>query len=329
MKKILITGCAGFIGFHLSQKLFHNYEIHGIDSVNDYYDLDLKETRLKNLNTELTSFEKIDISNKKQLSEYFKKHNFDLVINLAAQAGVRYSLHNPQEYIDSNIKGFHNLLECCVNSNIKKLFFASSSSVYGANKKIPFSEEDVTDSPVSLYAATKKANETLAFSYSSLYDIETVGLRFFTVYGPYGRPDMAYYSFSEKILNDEEIVLFNNGNLQRDFTYIDDIIEAIDLLVAKSLTSKLTYNIQDNKNYFLFNIGNNSPVELHEFVEILEESLEKKAKIRYAQMQKGDVFKTFADIERLNKEIGYKPKTSLKKGLTKFINWYKSYKGIN
>lgn len=334
MKNILVTGAAGFIGFHLCSKLVTmGYNIIGLDNLNNYYDINLKFARLNELgfnkndvlekNKLIQSsvfdskmkFINIDLEDRINLPHLFLKNKFDYVCNLAAQAGVRYSIENPESYIDSNIVGFLNILECCRNFKIEKLVYASSSSVYGMSDKIPFIEEDKTDNPVSLYAATKKSNELMAFAYSHLYNIQTLGLRFFTVYGPWGRPDMAPMLFTNAILNQKELSVFNEGELSRDFTYVDDIIDGtIDLLI----------NEIDAK-YEIFNIGRSQPVKLLDFIVCLENELKIKVKKTFKPMQKGDVFKTWASIDKLNQKIGYKPKITLKEGIEKFIKWYKMY----
>ena len=324
MEKILVTGGAGFIGFHLTKRLLDlNYEVMAIDNLNDYYDVKLKEERLRILEKNSSfSFRKIDISNKEELENIFKENNFDIVINLAAQAGVRYSIDHPDSYIVSNIIGFYNILECCRNYPVKHLLFASSSSVYGKNKKVPYSTDDKVDQPVSLYAATKKSDELLAYAYSNLYDIKVTGLRFFTVYGPYGRPDMAYFSFTKNIIDDKEIKVFNNGDMYRDFTYIDDIVEGI-----IELLDKAPLKDENGVSYKIYNIGNNHPVKISKFIEILEKEIGKEAKKVYLPMQPGDVYQTYADITDLTKETGFVPKTSLEEGLNKFVNWYKEFYG--
>ncbi len=333
MKKILITGSAGFIGYHLTELLAsNNFDIIGIDNLNSYYNVNLKKDRLKQLEKfNNFKFLKIDLVDKDALFELFKKEKFENVIHLAAQAGVRYSIENPFAYIDSNITGFINILEACRNFPVKHLIYASSSSVYGANVKQPFSENDNVDHPVSLYAATKKSNELMAHTYSDLYKIPTTGLRFFTVYGPWGRPDMAYFSFTKNILEGKEIKVFNNGNLERDFTYIDDIVFAIEKLIDK--TPKETPDWDRVKAepstsfapYRVFNIGNNQPVKLLEFISTLEKLLGKEANKKFLPMQPGDVYSTYADISKLNNLIGYKPTTSIEEGLAKFVKWYKEY----
>ena len=314
-EKILVTGCAGFIGMHLCKTLLdEGYQITGIDNINNYYDQNLKKDRLEVLKKYKNFFfEKIDIVDYKSLDTLFKNFRPDKVVNLAAQAGVRYSLENPFAYIESNILGFLNVLECCRHNNVKGLIYASSSSVYGGNKKIPFSELDSVDSPISIYAASKKSNELMAYTYNHLFDLNVTGLRFFTVYGPWGRPDMALYIFTKKIMNGESIHVFNNGNMQRDFTYIDDIIEGI------------KYSIEKNYNCEVFNLGNNKVEDLMGMISLIETSLNRKAKIIYKEIQPGDVPKTFANIDNARKLLNYDPKVSIASGIPKFINWYKNY----
>jgi len=314
-EKILVTGCSGFIGMHLCKSLLDNdIVVYGIDNMNDYYDTTLKEKRLEILKKyKKFSYTKIDIVDYKNLDNIFKGFKPDKVVNLAAQAGVRHSLTNPNIYINSNINGFMNILECCRHNNIKGLIYASSSSVYGGNKKIPFSENDVVDNPISIYAASKKANELMAHTYSSLFNIHTTGLRFFTVYGPWGRPDMAMYIFTENILNNKPISVFNHGKMKRDFTYIDDIINGINFAI--------------NKNYKceIFNLGNNRHEDLMEIITILEQNLGKKADINFKRIQLGDVEKTYADIEKAKVMLGYKPKINVDKGIKNFIKWYMAF----
>lgn len=325
MRKVLITGVAGFIGYHLAKRLIaENIFVIGIDNMNDYYSVELKKDRLKNIGErDNFLFIEASIENMDVLEDCFKDYKPDIVINLAAQAGVRYSIENPKAYIDSNVIGFFNMLECCRRYPVKHLIFASSSSVYGANKKVPYSTKDKVDTPVSLYAATKKTDELLAYSYSKLYKIKTTGLRFFTVYGPFGRPDMAYFSFTDKIMNDKSIQIFNNGDMYRDFTYIDDIIEGI-----VRLLDYIPKEDENNAFYKIYNIGNNNPVKLMDFINILEESLGKSAKKEYLPMQLGDVYQTYADIEELKRDTGFAPKTKLSDGINKFVEWYKKYYGI-
>lgn len=340
MKKILITGAAGFVGFHLTQLLCsENYNVVGIDNLNDYYDVELKKSRLEKLRCFDSAqhdkgnfkFEKIDLVNKEKLFELFKTEKFDYVVNLAAQAGVRYSIENPYAYLESNLVGFLNILEACRNNPVEHLIYASSSSVYGANVKQPFSENDNVDHPVSLYAATKKSNELMAHTYSTLYKIPTTGLRFFTVYGPWGRPDMAYFSFTKNIIEGNKINVFNNGNLERDFTYIDDIIKAISKLIKKIPSENKNWDrlISEPSTSFapykIFNLGNNQPVKLMDFISILEDKIGIKANKVFLPMQPGDVNSTFADVTLLNDYVGYKPSTPIDIGLEKFVEWYKAY----
>ena len=318
INRILVTGCAGFIGMHLCKKLFElGYDVIGIDSLNDYYDVDLKLKRLSFLqNSPSFSFVKIDISNMNDLENIFKIYKPNKVVNLAAQAGVRYSLTNPHSYMESNIYGFMNVLECCRNFDVEGLVYASSSSVYGGNKKIPFSESDNVDSPISIYAASKKANELMAYSYNHLFGIRSTGLRFFTVYGPWGRPDMAMYIFANKIINNEPIQVFNHGQMKRDFTYIDDIIDGI------------VYSINKNYKCEVFNLGNNSSENLMEVVSLLEKKIGKKAIIQYEPMQPGDVSNTWADIEKAEQKLEFSPKTNIRSGINKFIDWYLDYSKV-
>ena len=316
LEKILVTGSAGFIGMHLCKNLLDNgYLILGIDNLNEYYDPNLKNARLKILSKyDNFSFEKIDISNFGSLEQVFKTYSPDKVVNLAAQAGVRYSLKNPHAYIKSNLVGFMNILECCRHYNVKGLIYASSSSVYGGNKEIPFSVHDRTDRPISIYAASKKANELMAATYSHLYGLNTTGLRFFTVYGPWGRPDMAMYIFTEKIMKEKPIPLFNKGVMKRDFTYIDDIVNGIISSIEKNYHSEI------------FNLGNNKSEDLMDVVKIIEKELDKKAMLNLLGMQPGDVTKTFANIDYTVKKLNYKPETTIYEGIPNFINWYKQYK---
>lgn len=337
IKKILITGAAGFVGFHLSKKLCEiGYEVYGIDNINDYYDVQLKKDRLEILKSfEKFSFNKIDIASRQELNIFWQKLKPEIVINLAAQAGVRYSIENPYAYIDSNLNGFINVLEGCRNFKVEHLIYASSSSVYGANRKIPFSESDNVDHPVSLYAATKKSNELLAHSYSSLYNIPTTGLRFFTVYGPYGRPDMAYYLFTKAIFEGKPIDVYNNGNMKRDFTYVDDIVTGIVSLIDKKPSKNLNWNFSDPDPsssfaaYNVYNIGNNKPVKLLDFINVLEETIGKKAVKNFLPMQMGDVEVTFANIDKLVNDIAFSPNTPIEQGLRHFVDWYEKYYSVN
>ncbi len=328
---VLITGVAGFIGSFLAEKLLksnNDIKVIGIDNLNDYYDVTLKEKRLEKLNKyDCFSFHKTDISDKNSLENIFKEYEPKVVVNLAAQAGVRYSITHPDCYISSNLVGFFNVLECCRNYPVKHLVYASSSSVYGDNAKIPYSVEDKVDNPVSLYAATKKSNELMAHAYASLYKIPCTGLRFFTVYGPLGRPDMAYFGFTNKLIKDEKIGIFNYGKCKRDFTYIDDIVEGIVRVIDGAPSGEVPYA--------LYNIGNSSPVNLLEFVEILGEELIKEgvlpkdfdmtSHMEMLPMQPGDVEVTYADTSALEKDFGYKPSTSLREGLSQFARWYREY----
>ncbi|MCU4175103.1 NAD-dependent epimerase/dehydratase family protein [Carboxylicivirga sp. N1Y90] len=321
--KILITGAAGFIGFHLSRLLASNgIEVVGIDSLNEYYPVRLKLDRLNELKQYKSfSFKTINICDKEALDVLFENERFSTVINLAAQAGVRYSIDKPYKYIDSNLIGFINVLEACRNNPVKHLIYASSSSVYGNSNDIPFSTNDRTDEPVSLYAATKKSNELMAHSYAHLYNIPITGLRFFTVYGPWGRPDMAYFSFTKKILKGDKIEVFNEGNMERDFTYIDDIVNAIEKLIDLPFDK----NGEQEKPYRLFNIGNNKPVKLMDFISTLEKHIGKQAIKEFLPMQKGDVYRTYADISDLEERINFTPATSIDRGLKHFIDWYTKY----
>lgn len=340
--KILITGVAGFIGFHLAKRLLdEGNTVVSIDNLNDYYAVELKHARLKELGIfeseeKSISYPKLtfyrnDICNKSFLDDLFEKEQFEIVINLAAQAGVRYSLINPQAYIDSNIQGFFNILEACRHHKPRHFIFASSSSVYGLNHQTPFSTHHHTDHPVSLYAATKKSNEMMAHSYAHLFGIPTSGLRFFTVYGPWGRPDMAYYSFTDRIINDKQIEVYNHGDLMRDFTFIDDIVEGIVRLAGKSPEVNTAFDFRNpdpatsSAPYHIYNIGNNKPVKLMEFIHVLELAIGKKARMDYKPMQPGDVYTTFADVSDLNSECGFQPKTPLAEGINSFVKWYKDY----
>ncbi|PHD54920.1 capsular biosynthesis protein CpsI [Bacillus toyonensis] len=331
--KILVTGAVGFIGFHLTKRLLaQDINVIGVDSINDYYDILLKKDRLKILKkNDNFEFHKIDISNKEKLIQLFKDRKVNIVINLAAQAGVRYSIDNPDSYVNSNLAGFVNILEACRQYNVEHLIYASSSSVYGANSNIPFTTKDPVDHPVSLYAATKKSNELMAHTYSHLFNIPTTGLRFFTVYGPWGRPDMAYYSFTRNIIEENTIRVFNNGDMKRDFTYIDDIVEAIIRLLDKP---PIYNGGWDNVNpdpsssyapYKIYNIGNNTPIKLMNFINILEKLIGKKAKIEFLPMQQGDVKETYADISDLQADVEFYPSTTIEEGLAHFVNWYNDY----
>jgi UDP-glucuronate 4-epimerase len=335
-KTYLVTGAAGFIGFHLSKRLLNEgCTVIGLDNLNDYYDVNLKKSRLEILEKESNfKFVYADLKDKEAVDKVFQENKIDIVVNLAAQAGVRYSLKNPYAYIDSNIVGFMNILEASRHNKVEHLVYASSSSVYGANKKMPFSTSDNVDHPISLYAATKKSNELMAHVYSHLYGIPTTGLRFFTVYGPWGRPDMALFLFTKAILKGEPIKVFNYGKMERDFTYIDDIIEGVVRVIANPPKSNENYDwtIQDPSTshapYKVYNIGNNKPVQLMEFIETLEKHLGKKAIREYLPIQAGDVPKTYADVDNLIRDVGFKPDTSIDEGIRKFVEWYKEYYGV-
>jgi len=331
--KILVTGIAGFIGMHSAKKLLDDgHEVIGIDNLNDYYDVTLKEDRLKLLEGYKSfRFLKLDIKDQKDVVDLFKKESPQRVLHLAAQAGVRYSIKNPYVYIDSNIQGFINILEGCRAIKTEHLVFASSSSVYGGNTKVPFSEHDNVDHPVSLYAATKKANELMAHTYSHLYQIPTTGLRFFTVYGPWGRPDMSPMLFTKAILADESIQVFNHGDMMRDFTYIDDIVTSVNETLFKTATPNSNFDGQhpdpatSHAPYRIFNIGNSHPIPLMQFIETIEDALGKKAIKKMMGMQAGDIKITSADTSELNQWVNFKPNTSIKEGVTRFIDWYKNY----
>ncbi|MCD8917516.1 NAD-dependent epimerase [Staphylococcus gallinarum] len=330
--KILITGAAGFIGSHLAKKLIaQQHEVIGVDNINDYYSVSLKEDRLKSIGDNHFTFYKLNLEDYEDLKEVFIKEQPEVVVNLAAQAGVRYSLENPRAYIDANVVGFMNILECSRHFDVKHLIYASSSSVYGANTSKPFSTSDNIDHPLSLYAATKKSNELMAHTYSHLYQLPTTGLRFFTVYGPWGRPDMALFKFTKAIVNDEAIDVYNHGNMMRDFTYVDDIVEAISRLIEKPAEPNPEWsgaNPDPSSSYApykVYNIGNNSPVRLMEFVEAIENKLGKTAKKNYMDLQAGDVPETYANVDDLYNNIDFKPETSIQDGVNKFIDWYLNY----
>lgn len=333
MQKILVTGAAGFIGFHLVQKLCaEGREVFGVDNMNDYYDVGLKEARLAELKKHNSfKFMKVNLEDARTMNQIFGEFKPDAVVNLAAQAGVRYSLDNPRAYVSSNLDGFANILEGCRNHDVQHLVFASSSSVYGANTKVPFSVTDRVDHPISLYAATKRSNEMMAHAYAHLYRIPCSGLRFFTVYGPWGRPDMAYFKFTEAIMKGEPIEVFNNGDMKRDFTYIDDIVEGVVRLIDKVATPNESWKPHNpdpatsSAPYRLYNIGNNNPVQLMDMIHYLEEALGKKAVTEMKPMQPGDVYETYADIDALEQAVGFKPSTDLKDGLQKFAAWYGEY----
>lgn len=335
MKKVLITGGAGFIGSHLSKKLIEeNYEVVNIDNLNNYYDVQLKKDRLNILLEKQIKTYNCNLEDTTEVMNIFKMERPDIVVNLAAQAGVRYSLTNPQAYITSNINGFTSILEGCRYYNVENLIYASSSSVYGANTTKPFSTSDNIDHPLSLYAATKKANELMAHTYSHLYNLPTTGLRFFTVYGPWGRPDMALFKFTKAIIDDEPIDVYNYGNMMRDFTYVDDIIEAISRLVDKPAQKNLEWTgsnpdpSSSNAPYKVYNIGNNSPVRLMEFIEAIETKLGKTAKKNYMDLQPGDVPETYADVTDLYNDIDFKPATKIQNGVNNFVEWYLEYYNI-
>lgn len=348
--KILVTGTAGFIGYHLAKKLLDRGDtVIGLDNINDYYDVNLKYARLNELginkedisNNKLVSssrypnhkFIKMDLANTNEINALFEKEKFDAVCNLAAQAGVRYSLENPHAYIDSNVKGFMNILEACRHNEVKNLSYASSSSVYGLNKSQPFKTSDHTDHPVSLYAATKKSNEMMAHTYSHLYGISTTGLRFFTVYGPWGRPDMAPMLFADAILNDRAIKVFNHGNMSRDFTYVDDIVDGIIKVIDNPAQSFNNFDAEkpgpdiSSAPYRVYNIGNNAPVQLLDFIVILEKSIGIEAKKNFMDIQPGDVVSTYADTNDLIKDFDYKPDTKLADGIGEFVKWYREFYG--
>jgi len=333
--KILVTGAAGFIGYHLCEQLLKlGHDVVGLDNINDYYDVNLKYARLKELgiseseiqyNKGISSnshgdrlqFIKINLEDQENLPTLFEENSFDVVCNLAAQAGVRYSIEKPMKYVESNIMGFANLLECVRNTKVKKLVYASSSSVYGLNEKTPFATHDNVDNPISMYAATKKSNELMAHTYSHLFGIETIGLRFFTVYGPWGRPDMAMFLFTDAILNDKPIKVFNEGNLSRDFTYVDDIVKGVINTIEKKNPNKSLYN--------LYNIGNGSPVKLNDYIKEIEVATGKVAERIMMPMQPGDVEQTWADTSALFKDYNYKPTTKIDKGIEEFVSWYKEH----
>lgn len=321
-KIILVTGGAGFIGYHLSKQLLeYDCTVIGYDNLNDYYEVQLKYDRLKDLEgREGYTFIKGDLADKEALGKLFQEYSFDIVVNLGAQAGVRYSIDNPDAYMSSNMVGFYNILECCRHYPVEHLVYASSSSVYGANKKVPFSVEDKVDYPVSLYAATKKSNELMAHCYSKLYGIPATGLRFFTVYGPFGRPDMAYFKFAKKIMNGETIQIYNNGDMMRDFTYIDDIVKGI-----ANILPNPPEEIETGAKYKVYNIGNNKPEKLMDYIQTLEKHLGREAKKEFLPMQPGDVYQTYADVSDLMHIFNFKPSTSIDEGLSKFVTWFKEY----
>lgn len=333
---VLITGAAGFIGFHLTRKLSDmGYRVVGIDNLNDYYEVSLKEARLAKLQEiDDFTFHRLDLEDKVRIDKLFAEQSFDYAVNLAAQAGVRYSLENPYAYINANVTGFLNILEACRHHPVKHLVYASSSSVYGANTRMPFSTHHTVDHPVSLYAATKKSNELMAHTYAHLYGIPSTGLRFFTVYGPYGRPDMALFLFTKAILDGEPIKVFNNGEMRRDFTYVDDIVEGVARLLphVAQPNPQWSGDAPDPASSYaphrVFNIGNNSPVKLLDFVEAIEESLGREAQKNFMPLQDGDVVATYADVTDLMDEVGFKPATDLKVGVQRFVDWYREYYNV-
>ena len=336
MSKILVTGAAGFIGFHLSRRLLQRGdEVVGLDNLNDYYDVQLKRDRLAQLDgTSGFVFHKLDLVDREAITELCADQQFDVVVNLAAQAGVRYSLTNPHAYVDCNLVGFVNVLEACRHTGMKHLVYASSSSVYGANRTMPFSVHHNVDHPVSLYAATKKANELMAHTYSHLYGLPTTGLRFFHVYGPWGRPDMAAFLFTKAILEGRPIDVFNHGKMRRDFTYVDDIIEGVMRVADRIAQPNADWSGEQPDPassvapYKVYNIGNNRPVELMRMIETLEQCLGKQAEKNFLPMQPGDVPETFADIDDLSRDVGFRPETSIEDGLAKFVEWYREYYGV-
>ena len=317
-KTILVTGSSGFIGMHLCNSLLKSsYQVLGLDNMNDYYNVSLKEDRLKKIKKNKNfKFFNEDITDLKTTQNIFKEYSPDMVVNLAAQAGVRYSIENPQAYIDSNVMGFMNILECCRYNKTEGLIYASSSSVYGENNKIPFAISDSVDKPISIYAATKRANELMARTYSHLYNMNTTGLRFFTVYGPWGRPDMAMYIFTDKISKSKPIEVFNYGDMKRDFTFIDDIIKGVEMALEK------------NYKFEIFNLGNSKPIRLIKIINLIEKNLNKKAKIKLTSHQLGDVTKTFADIKYSIEKLGYDPSIPIEKGIAEFIKWFQGYHKI-
>ena len=329
--KILVTGAAGFIGYHLVQSLLKDdHEIIGLDNFNSYYDVNLKRARINQIHNKKFSMFEVDLVDNKSLTSLFKKNDFDVVVNLAAQAGVRYSLTNPEKYIESNIIGFTNILEACRHNKIPNLVYASSSSVYGMNSEVPFDEDHSVDHPVSLYAATKRSNELMAHTYSHLFDLSTTGLRFFTVYGPWGRPDMALFLFTKAILDEEPIQVFNDGKMIRDFTYIDDIVSGVKGAILNSSKVTESDNVKlkpsiSSAPYRIFNLGNNQPVTLENFINAIETSTGKKAIKEYLPMQPGDVKKTFANIDKAVESLGFVPSTSIEEGVKKFVDWYIEY----
>ena len=336
-QKVLVTGAAGFIGYHLAKRLLDDgCRVVGIDNLSPYYDVALKEARLEGLRKETNfAFVQLDLVERQQMQDLFGRTDFDVVVNLAAQAGVRYSLENPHAYVDSNLVGFVNLLECCRQHAVRHLVFASSSSVYGANTRMPFSVHHNVDHPVSLYAATKKANELMAHTYSHLFQLPCTGLRFFTVYGPWGRPDMALFLFTRAILEDKPIKVFNHGKMQRDFTYIDDIIEGVVRVMGRLPQANPQWSGDEPDPgtsaapYKVYNIGNNNPVELTKFIEVIEDVLGKKAKKELMDIQPGDVAATYADVDDLMKDVGFKPATPIEVGVAGFVKWFRDFYGYS
>ncbi|EQB3927864.1 TPA: NAD-dependent epimerase [Klebsiella pneumoniae] len=334
--KFLVTGAAGFIGFHVSKRLLNDgHQVVGIDNINDYYDVKLKESRLEKLESPSFTFYKLDLADRDGMAKLFETEQFERVIHLAAQAGVRYSLENPYAYADSNLTGYLNILEGCRHNKVQHLLYASSSSVYGLNRKMPFSTDDSVDHPVSLYAATKKANELMAHTYSHLYSIPTTGLRFFTVYGPWGRPDMALFKFTKAMLEGKSIDVYNYGKMKRDFTYIDDIVEAIVRIQDVIPQPDPEWTVEEGSPatssapYRVYNIGNSSPVELMDYINALEQALGLEAKKNMMPIQPGDVLNTSADTQALYKNIGFKPETPVQQGVKNFVDWYKEYYQYN
>ncbi|AJB75302.1 TPA: NAD-dependent epimerase [Klebsiella pneumoniae] len=334
--KFLVTGAAGFIGFHVSKRLLNDgHQVVGIDNINDYYDVKLKESRLEKLESPSFTFYKLDLADRDGMAKLFETEQFERVIHLAAQAGVRYSLENPYAYADSNLTGYLNILEGCRHNKVQHLLYASSSSVYGLNRKMPFSTDDSVDHPVSLYAATKKANELMAHTYSHLYSIPTTGLRFFTVYGPWGRPDMALFKFTKAMLEGKSIDVYNYGKMKRDFTYIDDIVEAIVRIQDVIPQPDPEWTVEEGSPatssapYRVYNIGNSSPVELMDYINALEQALGLEAKKNMMPIQPGDVLNTSAETQALYKTIGFKPETPVQQGVKNFVDWYKEYYQYN
>jgi UDP-glucuronate 4-epimerase len=333
---ILLTGCAGFIGFHVAERLLADgHDVVGLDNLSDYYDPTLKQARLDRLTPHTAfTFERVDVSDRAVMADVFRRHRPARVVHLAAQAGVRYSLQNPHAYVDANLVGFVNVLEGCRHHGVEHLVYASSSSVYGANTRLPFSVHDNVDHPLSLYAATKKANELMAHTYAHLYGLPSTGLRFFTVYGPWGRPDMALFLFTKAILEDRPIDVFNEGRMQRDFTYVDDVVEGVVRILAKSPAPDPTWSGDrpdpgtSRAPYRIYNIGNDRPVELLRYIEVLERCLGKRARMNLLPMQPGDVPATRADVDDLAREFGYRPRTTVDEGVARFVEWYRAYYGV-